>query len=94
MGARREGKVHLRREDIVTERLGAFGVEIILADRVADLPRLPERPNSVSYVKDQVVPVIIVEVFDLPTGVLSSRFPRTEQLVEGENLFFDHPGRI
>jgi hypothetical protein len=46
-------------------------------------------------VKDQVSPVIMIEVFDRPSGVMPiGRFPRLKPIVEGETLFFDHSGRI
>jgi hypothetical protein len=90
-----EASVTLRPVDIVVDRSAWFGVEIMLSDKVVTLDPLPERLNSTTYVKDEVFPIIIVEVFDLASPALvSSRFPRTEPLVEGKNLFFDHQQRI
>jgi len=94
-----EASVKLRADDVVIDRPGPFGVEIILSDRALALDRDPKRPNSVLHTFDQVFPAILIEEFDaieesggvpIPTG----RFPRTEPLVLGENLFFDHHGRI
>jgi hypothetical protein len=88
-------QANLRPGDIVFERLGTFGTEIILSESVIELPELPDRPNRTVYVKDQIFPVIIIEVFGRPSpAVPSPRFPRLKPLVEGETLFFDHPGRI
>jgi hypothetical protein len=88
-------QANLRANDIVFERQGTFGTEMMLSDAVIDLPGLPDRPNRTVYVKDQIFPVIIFEVFDRPSpAVPSPRFPRLDPFVEGETLFFDHPGRI
>ena len=92
---RPETDVNLRQEDIVFERPGIFGVEIILSDVPIELPSMADRPNSVTFTRDQAVPIILVEVFDVPSAVFPlSRYPRRVPLVEGETLFFDHPDPI
>src|SRR5206468_10495677 len=44
--SRPEDQVALRPEDVVCERTGVFGIEVILSDKALDLPTLPDRPNS------------------------------------------------
>jgi hypothetical protein len=79
--------VRLRAEDVVFERYGPFGIEIILSDSVFEISPEPDRLNSVTYVKEQVFPAIMIEVFDSPTGVFPRmRFKRAEPLSEGENF--------
>jgi len=92
---RPEATVKLWPDDVVFERPEIFGVEIILSDVPIELPPMEGRPNSVTFIRDQVVPVVMVEVFDVPSAVFPlSRYPRRVPLVEGETLFFDHQGRI
>ena len=91
----RETAVEVLPADIVLDRGSPFGLEIILSDTVVNLDPQSDRLNPTVYVKDEVFPVIIVEVFDLALPTFPRyRFPRTDPLVEGENLFFDHHGRI
>jgi hypothetical protein len=89
-----ESSVHVRPNDIIIDRTGPFGVEIILSDQPLILDPDPKRPNSEIHTFDRVFPVILVEVFDLREGGALARFPRMDPLVEGVNLFFDHRGRI
>jgi hypothetical protein len=88
-----ESEIQVRPQDIIIDRPDRFGVEIILCDRAIVLPDEPTRPNSTTYTFNQISPVILVEVFDFKQ-VSVPRFTRAEPLVEGVNLFFDHPGRI
>ena len=90
-----ESSVDLRPQDVIVDRPVPFGVEIILSDCPRTLPPDPERPNSELHTFDQVFPVVLVEVFDLVEGLMPRlRFPRTEPLIEGETVFFEHRGRI
>jgi hypothetical protein len=92
---RQEGAVSLRADDVIFERDVTFGVEVILAEKVLVLPPLTDRVHSVTYIKDQLSPVIMIEVFDLASNVLPlPRFERAVPLTEGENVFFNYPGRI
>jgi hypothetical protein len=92
---RQEGAVSLRADDVIFERDVTFGVEVILAEEVLILPPLTGRVHSATYVKDQLSPVIMIEVFDLASNVLPlPRFERAVPLAEGENVFFNYPGRI
>ena len=82
-----EADIRLRDQDIVFERASPFAVEIILTSEIVSLPPRSERPNSVVYLKHQLFPMIMVEVFDCPKGVMPvSRFPRTTPL---QTTFFD-----
>lgn len=89
-----ESGVVLRPVDIVIDRPTRFGVEFILSDQPLTLTPDPQRLNSGLYTFDRVFPLILVEVFDLLELGVRERFPRTEPLIEGVNLFFDHRGRI
>ena len=90
-----ETQIVIRPQDIMLDRPRAFGVEFILSSEPIELATLADRPNSITYVKDEVFPLIIIEVYDLTSrAMLSPRFPRLTPLIEGETLFFDHPGHI
>jgi hypothetical protein len=89
------GAVSLRADDVIFERDATFGVEVILTEEVLILPSRVDRVRSVTYIKDQLSPIVIIEVFDLASNVfLLPRFERAMPLTEGENLFFNHPGHI
>ena len=90
-----EGRVPVGPDDIVLELNQTLVVEIILSAGVLNLPPDPQRPNSVVHVRDSVAPVITVEAFSMVGNVFpSQRFPSVVNWVEGENVFFDHDGRI
>jgi len=92
---RDENPQHLQPEDIVIDLDGIIGIEIIISDNAITLPTLPERLNSITYIKQCRPPFLIIEVFQIASNMLQpSRFPSDEKWVEGENFFFDHIGRI
>jgi hypothetical protein len=90
-----ENEVLLRQEDIIVEREGSFGIEVILTENHIQLPNLLERPNSFVYVKGQFQPIIIVEVYDLVGNIIQPpRYASEFEWVDGENSFYNHHGHI
>lgn len=63
-------------DDITLDRTSDFGIEILLAESLVELPVLPDRPNRELYVKDSVTPLVLVEVFDmLDRNMRRERYP-------------------
>jgi hypothetical protein len=92
---RDENSQHLQSDDIVINLDGDIGLEIIISETAITLPTLPERLNSITYIKECRPPFLIKEAFQIASNMLQpSRFPSDEKWVEGENFFFDHTGRI
>jgi len=92
---RDEGQVHVMPEDIVLDLQGNFAIEVILSAERLELLPLPQRLNSVVYIKDSVSPVIIIEAFPMSDNVFPvDRFRPQLIWVEGHNFFLNHDGRI
>jgi hypothetical protein len=92
---RDENPQHLLSEDIVIDLDGIIGIEIIISDNAITLPTLPERINSITYIKQCRPPFLIIETYQLTSNILQpSRFPSDEKWVEGKNFFYNHTGRI
>jgi hypothetical protein len=90
-----EGRTLVRPDDIVLELDGTVVVEVILSAEVLNLPLDSQRPNSVVHVRGFSCPVITVEAFSMVGNEFpSQRFPSVMKWVEGENVFFDHRGKI
>ena len=92
---RDENSQRLQSEDIVLDLDGNFGLEVAISDNAITLPTLPERLNSITYIKQCRPPFLVIEAFQLSSNMLPPpRFPSGEKSVEGVNLFFDHTGKI
>lgn len=87
--------VNLKEEDIIIEREGAFGLEVIMAEKKIQLIDLPDRPNNTVYFKELFQPIIIVEVYNMADNVIRTpRFSPDRNWVDGQDFFYDHDGRI
>lgn len=69
-------------EDVLIERHGWFGIEIMISDVTMKLPPLEGRLNSELFVKEHMRPKVLIECFNLPVkgssqhGIgLPPRFP-------------------
>ena len=91
---RDEGNVPLKKEDLVIDFAGSFGIEIILSESVIQLAELPERANSRVFVKNWT-PVITIEAFELKGNAFPvDRYPSSTTWIEGTNFFINHAGQI
>ena len=91
---RDEGNVPLKKEDLVVDFAGSFGIEIILSESVIQLAELPERANIRVFVKNWT-PVITIEAFELKgTAFPVDRYPSSTTWIEGTNFFINHAGQI
>ena len=70
-------------------------MEIILSEKRLDLTEMPERLNAITFVKEEVFPVITIEVFDQESNVLpKERYPDKTEYEEGYNVFFEGNKRM
>ena len=64
----------VRAGDILIDRPGDIGIEIILSDHLEELPVRPDRPNADLHVIP-MAPQLLVEVFDAPGDLGPPRYP-------------------
>jgi hypothetical protein len=64
----------VRAGDILIDRPGDIGIEIILSDYLEELPERPDRPNAELHFVP-MAPQLLVEVFDAPGDLGSPRYP-------------------
>ena len=95
-GDRPESATRIKPEDIVFERESPFFfMEIILSEKRLDLTEMPERLSAITFVKEEVFPVITIEVFDQESNVLpKERYPDKTEYEEGYNVFFEGNKRM
>jgi hypothetical protein len=64
----------VRAGDILIDRPGVIGIEIILSDYLEELPVRPDRPNvDLHFIP--MAPQLLVEVFDAPGDLGPPRYP-------------------
>ncbi len=91
---RDELEINLKVEDIILDFAGNFCIEIILSASQLELPKLPERLNSLVFVKNWK-PYITIEAFEVLDNIFPSyRYPTKVDWVEGTNYFVNHIGKI
>jgi hypothetical protein len=78
----------VRPGDILIDRPGDIGIEIIVADCVGELPTRPDRPNAEVYLVP-MAPQLLVEVFDTGGDLGPPRYP---EQVDWEPPILRQPG--
>jgi hypothetical protein len=68
------GPDEVRPGDIVLDRPGDIGVEMILSDSLDALPRRADRPNAELH-RVPMIPRLLIEIFDVTGGLGSERYP-------------------
>jgi len=68
------GLDEVRPGDIVVDRPGDIGIEMILSDSLEALPRRADRPNAELH-RVPMVPKLLVEIFDVTHALGAERFP-------------------
>jgi len=84
-----------RADDIVLDIPGIVATEVILSAAPLTLFPIPSRPDSMVHVKVDMFPIFTLEAWQMPDRQFPvSRFKSSINWVEGQNLFFNHVGRI
>ena len=79
----------VRAGDILIDRPGDIGIEIILSDALEELPARPDRQHADLHVIP-MVPQLLVEVFDVTGPLGPARFPDE---ADWEPPYLREPGR-
>lgn len=75
--------------DILVERPMRFGMELMLANPIPDLPARVDRPNSMVWVRRDIAPTMLVEVWDIGSdGAAARRYPSSAPWMWREDLAF------
>jgi len=64
----------VRQGDVLVDRIGEIGIEMILSESLQALPPLADRPNAVLHII-HMTPRLLIEVFDVGGALVPQRYP-------------------